>query len=202
MTTATLARSPSSPPAPVQESGIRPRVDWSLLLGAWSVAYVLPHLYWALGGEAFLFTVKESAAEMDDWKAINWAASVVLTGAALLGPALVVSASHPRLRRVTLAACAGGAAIATSHGAFGILYRALNVTGVTDVEGAEFDASSHEWVLWDLFVFEPWFLIEGLLFIAAGAAALKTARGRRRWVTGCLAAAGLATMTGLLGLRF
>ena len=34
-----------------------------------------------------------------------------------------------------------------------------------------FDASRHEWALWDLFVFEPWFLIEGVLFIAAGAAA-------------------------------
>jgi hypothetical protein len=170
-------------------------------LCAWSLLYLLPHLYWALGGDALLFMVKQTAAEMDQWRAINWAASVVLTAAALLGPALVWCASRPRVRLMTLAACGAGAAIAASHGAFGIVYRALNVAGLTDIDGAAFDASSHEWALWDLFVFEPWFLVEGLLFIAAGSAVLTTTHTRRRWTAGCLAAAGIATLTGLLGLR-
>ncbi len=118
-----------------------------------------------------------------------------------MGPALVWSRGRPRLRAATLATCAAGAAIAGSHGAFGIVYRALNVSGVTDVDGTPFQASRHEWVLWDLFVFEPWFLIEGVLFIAAGAAVLSVSRARRRWTTGCLVAVGVATLTGLLGLR-
>jgi hypothetical protein len=176
-------------------------IVWPLALCAWSLLYVLPHLYWALGGDALLFMVKRSAAERDDWRLINGVASVVLTGAALLGPALIWTSTRPRLRTVALAACGAGAAIAASHGAFGIVYRALNVAGVTDIEGAAFDASTHEWALWDLFVFEPWFLAEGLLFMAAGAAALGTERARHRWVVACLAATGLATLTGLLGLR-
>jgi hypothetical protein len=184
-----------------EASAARPPARWPLMLCAWSLLYVLPHLYWALGGEAFLFTVKRSAAELDDWRAINLAASVVLACAALLGPALMWSAGHPRLRAATLVACAGGAAIAASHGAFGILYRALNVAGVVEVDGVAFDVSTHEWVLWDLFVFEPWFLIEGLLFVAAGAAAMTTDRSRRRWTAACLAAIGVATLTGLLGVR-
>jgi hypothetical protein len=162
---------------------------------------VLPHLYWALGGNALLFTVKRSAAEMDDWRAINWAASVVLMGAALIGPALIWFTARPRLRGVTLAACAAGAAIAGSHGAFGIIYRALNVAGVTEIDGATFDSSNHGWALWDLAVFEPWFLVEGILFVAAGAATFTTHRSRRWWIAGCLAATGIATMAGLAGLR-
>jgi hypothetical protein len=167
----------------------------------WSLLYVLPHLYWALGGDAMLFTVQRSAAERDDWRMINWAASFVLTVAALIGLAIIWSTRHPWLRTAMLAACAAGAAIAASHGAFGILYRALNVAGVTDIDGAAFDVSRHEWVLWDLLVFEPWFLVEGLLFIAAGAAALSTDRSRRRWRVGCAVATGFAVLTGLLGLR-
>jgi hypothetical protein len=179
----------------------RPALRWPLALCAWSLLYVLPHLYWALGGDELLFMVKQSAADMDDWRAINWAASVVLTGAALVGPALIWLTARPRLRAATLATCVVGAAIAGSHGAFGIIYRALNVAGVTDIDGTSFDASRHEWALWDLLVFEPWFLAEGVLYITAGAAALRTTQARRRWTTGCLAAIGIATLTGLLGLR-
>ena len=179
----------------------RPALRWPLALCAWSLLYMLPHLYWALGGDALLFMVKPSAAEMDDWRAINWAASVVLMGAALIGTALIWFSARPRLRAVTLVMCVAGAAIAGSHGAFGIIYRALNVAGLSYIDGTAFDASRHEWVLWDLFVFEPWFLIEGVLFIAAGAVGLRTTQARRRWTAGCLSAIGLATLTGLLGLR-
>jgi hypothetical protein len=197
----TVASPPTHFPPRSQDGKHRPSIGWPLALCVWSLLYMLPHLYWALGGEALLFLVKKAAAEMDGWRAINWGASAVLTGAALVGPALIWSAARPRLRVVTLAACVAGAAIAGSHGAFGIIYRGLNLTGVTNVDGATFDASRHEWVLWDLLVFEPWFLMEGFLFVACGAAVLASAQARRRWMAGCLAAVGIATLTGLLGLR-
>ena len=200
MTTTTTPPPTASPPLD-PDSKQRAARGWPAALCAWSLLYMLPHLYWALGGDALLFMVKQSAAEMDDWRAINWAASVVLTAAALVGPALIWSSARPRLRVAMLAACIGGAAIAGSHGAFGIIYRALSLAGVTDIDGASFDASRHEWALWDLFVFEPWFLIEGGLFIAAGATAFTTMQTRKRWTAGCLAATGVATLTGLLGLR-
>jgi hypothetical protein len=199
---ATTTAPPPTPCLPLDhDAGRRPAFGWPLALCAWSLLYVLPHLYWALGGDALLFMVKLSAAEMDHWRTINWAASALLAVAALVGPALIWSASRPRLRAAALAACVAGAAIAGSHGAFGIVLRALSVTGVTDIDGTAFDASSHGWVLWDLFVFEPWFLIEGVLFIAGGAAVFTTTHARTRWTAGCLAAAAIATITGLLGLR-
>lgn len=199
---ATTDVSPPTPlPPPETDVRQRPTPVWPMALFAWSLLYMLAHLYWALGGDALLFMVRKSAVEMDDWRAINFAASVMLTGAALIGPALIWTTARRRLRMVTLTACVAGAAIAGGHGAFGIIYRALNVAGVTDIEGTAFDASRHEWVLWDLLVFEPWFFIEGVLFAGAGAAAFETTRTRRRWVVGCLVAAGFATLTGLLGLR-
>ncbi len=197
----TTVPTPTSFPTPERNDAPRPGRRWPLALCGWSLLYVLPHLYWALGGDRLLFMVKQSAAEMDDWRAINWAASAVLTGAALVGPALIWSTTRPRLRMATLAVCVAGAAIAGSHGAFGIVYRALNLAGVTDVDGTAFAASKHEWVLWDLYVFEPWVLVEGGLFIAAGSAVLTNPAARRRWTVGCLAACGLAALTGLLGLR-
>jgi hypothetical protein len=199
----TTTTTPSPTPSPPLDHDVKQRfaLGWPLGLCAWSLLYMLPHLYWALGGDALLFMVKQSAAEMDNWHGINWAASVVLTGAALLGPALIWSTARPRLRAATLAMCVAGAAIAGSHGAFGIVYRVLNVAGLTDIDGTAFDASRHDWALWDLFVFEPWFLVEGVLFIAAGAAVLTTTQARGRWTAGCLAATGIATLTGLLGLR-
>jgi len=105
----------------------RPRPLWPIALCAWSALYMLPHLYWALGGESLVFTVKRSAAALDEWQAISWAASAVLTAAACLGPAILWTASRPRLKAMTLVACGVGAAVAGSHGAFGIVYRALNV---------------------------------------------------------------------------
>jgi hypothetical protein len=77
-----------------------------------------------------------------------------------------------------------GCAIAASHGLYGIAFRAASVIGISDVEGAPFDADEHGWVLWDLFAIEPWFLIEGVLLGLAGYFALTSDRGRRLYLTG------------------
>ncbi len=49
---------------PTVDQGVeQPRsLGWPLALSAWSLLYVLPHLYWAVGGEGLLFMVKRSAA--------------------------------------------------------------------------------------------------------------------------------------------
>ncbi len=106
------------PYAPLDhEAKQRPAHGWPLALCAWSLLYMLAHLYWALGGDALLFMGRSGRrSEMDDWRAINWAASVVLTGATLVGPALIWTTARPRLRAATLVTCIGGAAIAGAHG--------------------------------------------------------------------------------------
>jgi hypothetical protein len=53
----------------------------------------------------------------------------------------------------------------------------------------------------DLFVFEPWFVIEGVLFATAGWASMSASESRRRWLVACLVGISLATTSGVFGLR-
>ena len=64
----------------------------------------------------------------------------------------------------------------------------------------QFDASRHGWVIWDLLVFEPWFLIEGVLFAGVGWAATPPS-SRRTWIIACSTAITLSVVTGLVGVR-
>jgi hypothetical protein len=156
-------------------------------------------LYWALGGTTGLSAVKPSARALPEWRSINWAASFVLAWPALLAVALVRARSGAIKTGLLLVALAGSA-IATAHGLYGIIYRSLTVAETIDVDGRSFDVSRHGWVVWDLLVFEPWFLIEGVLLAGLGAAATSPAL-RRRWIIACVAGTGLAALTGLLGLK-
>jgi hypothetical protein len=179
--------------------------DWlglfATALCAWSVLYILPHLYWAVGGELGFSALKRSATAQEGWQAINAAASLILLLPVGIGLALLRAPTHRLARALLLSAGLGGAAIAGSHGAYGIVYRLLNVVGVVAVDGRGFTASEHPWVLWDLLVFEPWFLIEGVLFAATGWASMSGSESRRRWLLACLLGTSLATTTGVLGLR-
>jgi hypothetical protein len=172
---------------------------FAIALAGWSLIYLVPHLYWALGGTAGFSALKPSAVALTDWQAINWAATVVLAIPALIAAGL--SRARPGwLRTGLLLSCLLGAAIATAHGLYGIVYRFLTLAGVVDIDGQAFDASRHGWVLWDLLVFEPWFLVEGLLFVGIGWAASRPA-SRRRWLVSCALAVTLATISGLVGVR-
>ncbi len=196
-----LARTGSlSPSAPPTSPGTNlVLVASAIAVTVWSVAYLVPHLYWAIGGTHGLSAVKPSARALPEWRAINWAASGVLALPAMLAVALVRARSRA-LKAGLLLVCLAGSSIAAAHGLYGIVYRALIVSGTIDVDGEPFDASRHGWVIWDLAVFEPWFLIEGLLLAALGAAVTPTCF-RRRWIIACAAGIGFATLTGLLGLR-
>lgn len=178
---------------------VRSRNVFAAALAAWSIAYVPPHLYWGLGGTLGLSTVKPAARALEDWQTINLAASGVLVVPVVVAGALV-RCRPGRTRNRALAVTVAGAAIAASHGIYGIAYRALMIAGVIDVDGEPFDPSRHGWVIWDLVVFEPWFLFEGVLFAGAGGAAV-AAESRRRWIVVCTIAVIAATLTGIARVR-
>jgi hypothetical protein len=161
---------------------------------AWSLAYAAPHVYRASGGTVGLSAVAPSAAALPQWRAINWAATPVLVLAGLIGAGLVWARRHGSRRwgLALLLASLAGCSIAASHGIYGIVDRALEVAG----------ADRPRWVLWDLLVFEPWFLSEGVLFAVAGWCYLTSPADRRRWVAACVVGVGLGLLSGLLGLRF
>jgi hypothetical protein len=168
---------------------------------AWSLAYMLPHLYWAVGGTAMLSAFRPAAAEEPAFRLINGVASAMLTGAALVGLILARRPDRRALHMGLLAIAWAGCALSFAHGAYGIADRTLIVAGVKLVESRHFAPDEHTWVLWDLFVFEPWFLIEGVLLGLAGWASLTRPRDRRRWAWLCVLGVLAALATALLGVR-
>ena len=168
----------------------------------WSIAYMLPHLYWAMGGTVGMSILKSSVAELPEFQLINWVASVILTAAGFLGLAFV----HLKKRRVRtwflLTISLIGCAISTSHGIYGIIYRILQMAGVIELESGTFNLNEHTYVLWDLILFEPWFTIEGLLLGVVGWCYLTKRRDKRIWLILCILAVITGLVTGLLGVRF
>ncbi|WLD94206.1 DUF3995 domain-containing protein [Alkalihalobacillus sp. AL-G] len=168
----------------------------------WSIAYMLPHLYWALGGTVGLSLLKPSIAELSYWEMINWVASVFLTAAGLLGIAFIYLRNQMVIRCLLLAIALIGCSIATSHGIYGIFYRIFQITGVVTVESGPFIAEEHTFVWSDLLLFEPWFMIEGILLGILGWCYINKPRNRRIWLTLCTIGILIGLISGLLGVRF
>jgi len=168
----------------------------------WSVAYMLPHLYWALGGTIGLSMLKPSVLALPEWKMINWVASVSLTAAGFLGLAFMYHRKRGFLSWLLLAIAWAGCSLSTSHGIYGIIDRILQIAGVAELESGPFNLDEHAYVLWDLLLFEPWFTIEGLLLGTVGWWYLDTPHDRRRWLIACMIGILIGLLTGLLGVRF
>ncbi len=168
----------------------------------WSLGYMLPHLYWALGGTAGLTLLKPTILDLAQWELINWVASIFLTGAGCLGLAFIYFPRRRWLGALLLAIAWAGCSLATSHGLYGIVNRGLQMAGLAALEGGPFAWAEHAYVFWDLVLFEPWFLIEGILLAVLGRCYLRQARHRRLWLVACLLGIGFGLITGLMGVRF
>jgi hypothetical protein len=168
----------------------RPLKAASLALLVWSLLYAFPHLYWGLGGTGGLSMLKPSAREGANFEAANIFAFFFIGLAGFLGLALSRLQDARPLRLALVAILGAGAAVALSHGAYGVVFRIEQATGLREIDGVPFDRGVHGWVLWDLFVIEPWFFVEGILLWLTGYFALRTALERKRW----LAATGVLTL--------
>lgn len=168
----------------------------------WSIAYMLPHLYWALDGTVGLSLLKPSVSESPDLQLINWIASVILTAAGFLGVAVIYLKQRGFLRWILLSIVLAGCSISASHGVYGVIYRILQITGVIELDSGSFNLKEHTYVLWDLVLFEPWFIIEGILLGVLGWCYVNKPRSRRIWLTCCIIGISIGLITGLLGVRF
>lgn len=125
--------------------------------------YAVVSAYWAAGGTAGLDTVggelaRSTRAREPVMVAVLWFTVALKLLAALLGPALV--RHRWRLpRRLLLAVSVTAAVVLTAYGALLAGGQALVKTGVVR-------ASAHtDWKAfdWHLFLWDPWFLVWGLL---------------------------------------
>ncbi|HEX7066303.1 MAG TPA: DUF3995 domain-containing protein, partial [Bacillales bacterium] len=165
----------------------RPRyLIWSgYAVFIWSIAYMLPHLYWALGGTVGMSFLKPSVSELSQWELINWFASAILTPAGLLGIALIYYWNTKPLKWLLLTIAWAGSSVAASHGIYGIIDRFLQITGVIELKSGSFNMNQHAYVFWDLLFFEPWFFIEGILLAGLGWCSLNKSSHRRIWLGLC-----------------
>lgn len=131
----------------------------------WGLLFAALSFYWAAGGRAGLGTlskgVREPALDRDAaFVAVIWATGALKVLAALLGLALVQPWGTRLPRRALLAAGWGTGMLLTLYGAVGIVNALLAELGVI----ASSDPAT---VRWYLFVWEPIWLLGGLLFLAA-----------------------------------
>ena len=117
-------------------------------------------------------------------RATNLAVSVLLA----CGAAFLYGLTRPWSRRppalLMLAPVWAGAVMCLSHGLFGMATKSLYAAGVQSAvswPGHLTAAQKNLAALYDLGVFEPWFLIQGLLLALAGHWFARTATGCRQW---------------------
>ncbi|MFI6349474.1 DUF3995 domain-containing protein [Streptomyces sp. NPDC050560] len=154
------------------------RSDWPAYAAFWvGLLYAAVSAYWGAGGTAGLGTVggeiARSARERDPGMfVVLWLTVGLKIVGALLGPALV---PHRRLRRLprrpVLVLSWVAAAVLTLYGGALVVGQALVKAGAV-AASADMDRRAFDW---HLFLWDPWFLVWGLLL---GAAVLRT-RGAR-----------------------
>lgn len=121
-------------------------------------------LYWALSGTAGLSTLGGRIEEMAQARdpaivVLGWVSVVLKVAGGTLALALIKPWGRAVPRRLLLVACGGGAALLVAYGAVQMTSVALVALGVL-IPSEPVDSS----VLgWRLFLWEPWFLVWGLL---------------------------------------
>ncbi|WP_246608451.1 DUF3995 domain-containing protein [Paenibacillus agaridevorans] len=146
--------------------------------------------------------LKPDTIQSIHFELINWIASVFLTVAGLIGLAFIYWSKSRVSSYMLIFIAWAGCSLAASHGIYGIVYRVLQISGVVELETGPFDIHKDAFVLWDLVLFEPWFLIEGILFGIVGYCLLKKARSRKIWLAACIFGIIFGLVTGVMGVRF
>jgi hypothetical protein len=135
-------------------------------------------LYWAVGGTAGLSTlgggIEELARARDPAIVVLiWVSVVLKVVGGVLALALVQPWGRAVPRRLLLLACGGGAAVLVAYGAVQMTAVALVELGAL----APSEPVDPSVLRWRLFLWEPWFLVWGLLL---GRATWLHTRGRSR----------------------
>ena len=169
----------------------------SRLAAAWAFGYGVYRWYYALGGTVGMLGTPRSHAE---WIRISAIAGVLLFVSALL-PLLILRAWSNRRAQPLLLTIAWIIAVGCStHALIGIPQRIASLAGVLTIDYPFWQSiERREADLQALFFNEPWFLIEGVLWVAiAWAGALRDSPRRRWWMGSAIGAMLVLTVVGLL----
>ena len=154
-------RAPADPP-----DVRRPRFAWAGYAAcAWALAFALLSFYWAAGGMIGVKTLStdlrhDAEVRSAGFVALVWATGVLKVGAGLLALALVQRWGSRVPRRLLLVVGWGTGALLTLYGGMGLVSAAVGELGIVE----SIDPST---VRWYLLLWEPYWVLGGLLFLAA-----------------------------------
>lgn len=195
------------------DAELPPRPIWVHLAFVFTLLFMLLHLYWAVGGTwglPLLAQHNKSAVQ-----AVNWVVSAIM----VFGAVFVLALNHPIGRRVRawvlLVPIWIAVVVCISHAIYGFVTKALYLSGhhgavdfpvVPGVSAATAAEANHLAAVQDLLVFEPCFLIQGVVLALAAWQFIRTRAGRRRWwvslFLGIVAIDMFGVLLSLAGMRF
>ncbi|OEV12835.1 hypothetical protein AN218_06400 [Streptomyces nanshensis] len=179
---------------------------------AFTLVFMLLHLYWAVGGTwglPLMETRNRSAVQ-----AANW----VVCAVELIGAFFILALNHPVGRRVPawtlLVPLWIAAVVCLSHGVYGFVTKGLYLSGwhgavdfpsVPGVSAATAAGRHQLSAIQDLVVFEPCFVLQGALVALAAWQFVRTSARRRIWLTsvivGTVLIAAFGTLLSLGGMH-
>ncbi len=171
------------------------RASW--IAAGWACFYALYRAYYAAGGTLGMFGTPVSEY---DWRMVNAKGAVILALVAML-PLVILrwwnrTRARPWLLTLSWTMAVGG----VMHALVGMTQRIASLSGLYVMPlpfWRTIDRKTSD--LQALLFNEPWFLIEGLLWVAiAWGGALSNSPNRWRWIGSALAAVVILTTLGLL----
>jgi hypothetical protein len=146
---------------------------------AWAFLFAAVSVYWAAGGTAGIETqsasIQELGEQRDPWfVAVLWGTGILKAAGGLLGLALVQPWGRLFPRRFLLIAAWGAGLGMAIYGGLGILVDAFRIVGVIPIP----EAADLATVLWHILLWDPWWLLGGILFVAAARHSQRPARNR------------------------
>jgi uncharacterized protein DUF3995 len=154
----------------IRTSGARARyAAWVAYAAcAWAFVFAALSFYWAAGGTAGAETIGEAVtkpvlARDPGWIALLWATGALKALGGLLALSLVQPWGRVIPRWMRLAAAWGAGTLIFLYGGAGMVQFALMAAGALSIP-ASVGATA---VRWHLLLWEPWWMLGGLLFMAA-----------------------------------
>jgi MFS family permease len=146
-------------------SSARPERSWAGYAAcAWALLFAIPSFYWAAGGGVGTHTIAADVEELglsDPWVLASTGAAKVLGG--VLALALVRPWGRKIPRKLLLALGWGAAALLILYAGANFVDHGLMEAGVRDIP----EALGSEALRWHLLLWDPWWLLGGILFALA-----------------------------------
>jgi hypothetical protein len=127
----------------------------------WAFLFAALSFFWAAGGRTGLQPLEQPPASSQMvWLVADLGAGILKIGAGLLALALVRTGGHGRIHRMLLVAAWIGGVGLCLYGGLGLVSDVLHVAGIIN------DPATRKWFFWYLVLWDPWFVLGGVLFVA------------------------------------